>query len=428
MIARIREWFRVRLWEDDLNDVSRWKALGIGALRVTIHAARSFSRNLVGVQAAGLTMLSLLGLVPLLWLGLGVAKGLGFNETLEEYLAAWQKSEELPAVLREALRNFDLAVKRVSFKALGLLGMVLLGYSGYSLFVTIERAFNHVWKAKRRSWYKRIGSFIGIVVVVPLFVLTAIAVESVLEEGSLVLYMKENVPSLAVMYDAGVRFLPVAVVFIAITLLYKLLPSTRVYWRPAAVAGVLASVVLILVHGLYVRSQVGLALHNEVYAALAALPMLIVYLSLMWTIILAGVQVSFAVQNVNELGPPKDEPEVEYGTHRRLGLALALAACNEDSVELTEFAQSVDVPRPWVDAVVDDLVAAQILHLEEADGEDRVRTARPAAELTMWDVVHAVERHEGDQELQLPPQIEARLRESMAAARVMLQDFGLAKP
>ena len=59
MIARIREWFRVRLWEDDLNDVSRWKALGIGALRVTIHAARSFSRNLVGVQAAGLTMLSL---------------------------------------------------------------------------------------------------------------------------------------------------------------------------------------------------------------------------------------------------------------------------------------------------------------------------------------------------------------------------------
>jgi DNA-binding IscR family transcriptional regulator len=147
----------------------------------------------------------------------------------------------------------------------------------------------------------------------------------------------------------------------------------------------------------------------------------------MWTIILAGVQVSFAVQNVNELGPPKDVPEVEYTAHRRLALALTLAACNGDSVELTEFAQSVDVPRPWVDGVADDLIAAGILQIDGAD-DDVVRTARPPAEITLWDVVHSLEDREGDRELVLPPEVDARLDEAMDAVRVSLDDFGLAKP
>ena len=84
MISRLREWLRQGLWQEDLRRATRGRALGIGAARVSVYAFQSFRQNLVGIQAAGLTTITLLALVPLLWLGFGVIKGLGFAEAFRQ--------------------------------------------------------------------------------------------------------------------------------------------------------------------------------------------------------------------------------------------------------------------------------------------------------------------------------------------------------
>ncbi len=419
MIARIKEWLKRTLWEEDLGYSAKWRAVGIGSARVIVHGVKSFSTNLVGMQASGLTMVTLLALVPMLWLGLGVAETLGFEETLQAKLEELKKTQK---PFESIIANFQGAVDRVSFKALGLLGTVILTYSGYSLLSKVEQSFNHVWKAKHRSWYTRLGSFVGVVVIVPLFLLVAIVADSFLEAGTLVKHMRDHIAWLASLYDAGVRFLPSVIVWIALTLLYKLMPSAKVRWSASAIAGGVAAVGLVGLHGTYVKAQVGIALNNQVYAALAAVPMLIVYLSLVWTVILAGVQVSFAVQHVNDLGPPKEIPSAVHGSHRRLALVLAHAACERSPLELSEFTQSIDVPRAWVDGVVEDLEDARILEIVD---EGYVIPARSASLISMWDVVKAVEGHEGDVGLELPADLEARLSESLEAVRETLDEVEL---
>ena len=67
------------LWSEDLRRANSYRRIGIGTMRVAVHAVKSFSQNVVDIQAAGLTMVTLLALVPIMWLGLGVAKSLGFS-------------------------------------------------------------------------------------------------------------------------------------------------------------------------------------------------------------------------------------------------------------------------------------------------------------------------------------------------------------
>lgn len=299
MISRLREWLRHGLWQEDLRRATRRRALGIGAARVSVYAFQSFRQNLVGIQAAGLTTITLLALVPLLWLGFGVIKGLGFAEAFEKKLDDMSKSSDLPANLKELIWQFQSMVDGITYQTLELPGVVILAYTAYALFTKVEKAFNHVWKARRRSWYGRIGGFVTVVVLVPILVLVGMVGESVLQEG-----VRQNLPRFVALYDTGMQFVPLLVTCIALTVLYKLMPSAKVRWSAATVSGIIAAVVLILVHRFYIGAQVGLALFNQVYAALAALPMLIIYLTIAWTVILAGVQVSFAVQNVNSIGPP----------------------------------------------------------------------------------------------------------------------------
>ncbi len=63
--TRSKTFFLEDLWREDLRDCSNRRLLGFGVLRVVIHVGYGFSRNLGGIQAAGLTMLSLMAIVPI---------------------------------------------------------------------------------------------------------------------------------------------------------------------------------------------------------------------------------------------------------------------------------------------------------------------------------------------------------------------------
>lgn len=411
MIARIRKWLAEDLWAEDLRQATLGRELLIGTARILVHAVRSFSANVVGIQAAGLTMISLLALVPICWLGLSVAKALGFDDRLKERLDEFKRTGELPDYMLDLLGRFETMVDGVSFEALSWLGSLILIYTGYSLFTKVEQAFNHVWKAHGMSWYTRLGSFIGLVLVVPVLILTGIVGESILREIEII--------------NLGVRFLPVVGLWVALTMLYKAMPSTRVRWKAALVAGGLAALGIALVHRTYMSAQAGVARYNAVYGALAAIPMLIVYIELLWTVVLAGAEVSYGVHHLHDLRPRREVPPPTHRLYRRLALALAAATCrggaNRAPLELSEFTQQVDVPRKWVDRVAQDLVRAGLITADEKDFV-RPNSAEP---LTVWDVVKAIEGEDVAERLELPEALEDNLGDARQALRELMQDVRL---
>ena len=419
MVSRLRVWLREGVWEEDLRRASWLHKLWIATVRVAVHAGLGFYQNLVGIQAAGLTMFTLFALVPLLWSGFAVAEWLGFLEELQGSIDRLKNAENVPASLRESLIRFQSLADGVSYEALGLMGTVILGYSGYALFTKTEKVFNQVWKARRRPWYGRLGGFVAVVVFVPVLVLASIVGEAFLNEG-----LRQNLPGLAGAYEAGIGSLPYPVLTVALTILYKMMPSARVHWRAAAIAGAVAALAMIAIHRGYTEAQLSLDRFNRIYAALAAIPLLLIYLNLMWTVVLAGVRVSFAVQYVHSLGAPRVVSPPSREVNRRLGLAVVHSAFVRQEgdgalLEVESFARDLDLPREWIELVVESLVAAHIL---EHEGEDGLRVVRDPASVSVWEVARAVEETGDEIQIDLPYAVDARLQDAEESVRALLAD------
>lgn len=296
MGSRIQQFFRRDLWEIDVGQMSGWRRVGLVTLRVTAHALRTFVVDLGSLRASGLTLVTLLALVPLLALATWIAEGLGYGSVLDQELA--RVTAQAPEGLRPAVEEIRELVARTSFGALGAIGSALLAYSALMLFVRVEQSLNHVWRVSRgRAWYRRLTDFVALVVLVPLLAIGALSLNTLLHGAG----WFRGTPWLDELYRLGLGVVPHVLAWIAFTALYRLMPAARVRWASAAVGGVVAGSGWLFAHGLYLSTQMSVVRLNAIYATLAALPLLLIYLQVTWTIVLVGAEVSHAVQNRDEL-------------------------------------------------------------------------------------------------------------------------------
>ncbi len=394
-VRRFIRFLREDLWREPLRGMSRGKRLRIGTLRVLSHLLVAFTQNLAGIRAAGLTLITLLSLVPLLALVFALANGLGYGEDLKEAMLSY--AEELPPDLRDAVVQIHTMVDSVRFTALGLLGTLILIWTSFALFTRIEQAFNYVWRSRRRRpWFRRISDFIALVILVPVLVMGALFVKSWFTSAAEDL--REDYALVDFLVEAGLSLAPHVMMWVAFTTLYKMVPSAQVRWRAAVIGGVLAGSLWIFLYGVYLSFQVGVAQANAIYATLAALPLLLIYLQLSWTIILAGAEVSYAVQNLESLRGTEHLPPATHAIRVRLGWHLVIKASDNfrngrGGCDLAQFAMEMDVPREWVDAVFDALYAGGLLVGVQGD-QDIAMPARPPEEILFSQVLNAVNRQD----------------------------------
>lgn len=391
---RIITFLREDLWREELRRKPTAKRLGMATLRVLSHLFVSFRENLAGIRAAGLTLITLLSLVPLLALIFAIGNGLGYSDDLQ--LAMSEFAQDLPPGLQDGVQQIQIMVESVQFTALGLVGTLILVWTSFTLFTKVEQAFNHVWRTRsNRSLIRRISDFIALVVLVPVLVLGALFLTSMVTDAQWIQDLRAEHSLAEALYDAGTGFAPHVMMWVAFIAIYKLIPSANVQWRAAAIGGVVAGSLWIVVYGLYLTFQVGVARANAIYATLAALPLLLIYLQVSWTIILAGAEVSYAVQNLQALRGTEHLPPASHAIRVRLAWHLMARASEgfregRSGCELAQVAVDLDVPREWVDAVFDALYEAGLVVGIRGSDQDIAMPARPPEEITFAQVVAAV--------------------------------------
>ncbi len=426
-IKAFLRWFREDLWHEDLRSLSQPKRFFIAALRVGTHVFKNFFQDLGTIQAAGMTLVTLLSLVPLLALSFSIANGLGYGEELRDQF--FKLGQETPqfANLFEGLRAI---VEKTNFAALGVVGSVVVIWTALVLFIRVEQAFNHVWKTKKsRSWLRRITDFVALVMFVPPMVLVALVSNSVLSNPALAADINEYVPFIGWAVEAGLGIVPHIVLWAAFTALYRLMPSAPVRWKPAFVGGVFAGSGVLLVQSLYVRLQLGISGANALYGTLAALPLLLVYLQTMWTIILLGAEISYAVQNLRLLRGLVYMPESSFEMKQRMAWHIVTDCADRFRNKmlgsyLPQIGAKLDVPREWLDEVAERLIASDIVVRAEKDPEI-LMPGLPLEDLTWNEVYHAVEgdRHPRFKDsAPLPEEAERKLHEVRAAVDKALKE------
>ena len=422
--AAVRGFFATGLWEMRLDTLPAWKAAGVRLLRVLTVAVSEFLRDDCGLRAASLTFYTLLSVVPILGVAFGIAKGFGLEKLLEQQLQAQMagQTEALERILGFARNMLDDARGGL----IAGLGVVLMIWAAVKILGQIEAALNAMWDHRPpRSWGRRFGDYLAVLLVAPLLMLSAsgatVFIRTGLDEVAGRLGLLDTVGPLVVHL---LQLTPLLLAWALFTLMYAVMPNTRVRLLPALAGGAVGGVLYHLVQWAYIAFQVGASRQNAIYGSFAALPLFLAWVQTSWMIFLFGAQIAYAAQHAELWACCMRAPGA--GQDRRLLAGLHAAwlvagrfARGEAPLTAAELARAAGVPLSVVGASMERLTRAGLLAQTAHPDDGAYLPAVDPALLTLQRVWDALQETAPLDPAGLPAEaarLQAALRELKRAA------------
>ncbi len=404
-IPRLREFFEADLWRSDLDALGWPLSPTYRVLRVMQLAVSGVLANRTTFTASALTYTTVLSLVPLLAFAFSVAKGIGAfdrlrTEVILPFVAAnlGGNTADLPPAV-ETLRNtinsiLDL-VSHTDVSSLGLVGFSILAFAVIRVLSNVEDALNRIWGVRRaRSPVRRISDYLSLAVVTPILLLIAVSVTTAAQNSTWVEFLRAR-PAGSAMVDGFFGLTPFLSVWIGLTLLYLLLPNTRVSVRSALIGGLVGGTLWQLAQIGHVRFQAGMASYNAIYSSFAAFPIFLVWIYVSWVTVMLGGEVAHAHQIV---GLHRRVVLFHPHTHRqREGLALramlrigARFQAGDGAWVVEDLADSLGVAPISLYEILDQLSDAGLVALGREGRAHTVLLARTPDSVKVSDILTAL--------------------------------------
>jgi membrane protein len=293
--GRAAHWIE-RVREGDIASASAMHGYALHYLRVLFMVARLEVLNRLKLRAQALTYQTLFAIVPLLAVIFVIFRGFGGMEALQ------QRMERVivdnlaggPALSAQISSYIASAIGNVNGKTLGTVSIVLLVYSVIGLMQNIEDSFNSVFGVKKgRRLDVRIVMYWTVLTLGPLLMGASLTLTAVLQNEG----VGQVVHSFGIVSSALIHITPLLVTWTGFFALYMFIPNTRVNWRAAAGAAVIAGSgwsVAKFAFAIYAKHS---ATTMNIYGTLATLPLFLFWIYVSWMIVLFGAQVAFAFQN-----------------------------------------------------------------------------------------------------------------------------------
>lgn len=319
MIKKIIRFFTTDLWNLSLRGKGKTFKIAVLQLRATILALKGFEEHNVQLRASALTFYSLLSIVPILAMVFGIAKGFGFEAYLQESLENALKEHK--AILTEAIQFANNMLANVNGGVIAGTGLVVLIWSVMKVLGNIEDSLNSIWQIKKsRGFSRKISDYIAIIVIAPILVFISSGF-TVSQIGN---YFNNTfiISYIGPIINVIVWFLSFSIIWFVFTLLYIVMPNTKVKFGPAFFGGVIAGTMFHILQWGYVKLQVYLSGYGAIYGSFAALPLFLMWLQFSWTIVLFGAEVSFASQNVENYDFKSERTHLSNYNKRLLSLLV----------------------------------------------------------------------------------------------------------
>ena len=300
MLDRIKTFLDNELWllADKLVGYPK---IGVRALQVIVVTIQDFITDKCSIRAAALTYYSALSLVPILALLFGIAKGFGFEEMLRQKLLASGGSNQDMLIQMFAFAENTLANAKGGVVA-GI-GIILLFYTLLKTIGLIENAFNDIWDIQvPRTLLRKFTDYLSLLLITPILLIFS---------GSVTVFIGTNTQAIAHKLGIGeiigpalnfaLNLTPYILIWAMFLGFYMIMPNKNVKFKAALIGAIVAGSVYQITNWIYITFQVGVSSYNGIYGSFAALPLFLVWVQLSWTIVLFGAELSFAIQNMDEL-------------------------------------------------------------------------------------------------------------------------------
>lgn len=299
MIDKAIHFVTTDIWRIRLSDLPFGKSIIIKQLRIIILAVRGFDEDKCMLRASSLTFYSLLSIVPVAAMAFGIAKGFGFEKYLEKQL--YEKLPVQEELLSQIVTFSNSMLENTKGGLIAGMGLIILFWSVIKVMGHIEGSFNDIWEIKEaRSFGRKFSDYLSTMMIGPVLVFMSSSVTVFITTQ--VTNITENVSLVGLVSPLIfflLKLLPYCLIWVLFTIIYILMPNTKVHFRSGAIAGVIAGTIYVVVQWGYINFQVGIAKYNAIYGSFAAVPLFLIWLQLSWLIVLFGAEISFASQNVD---------------------------------------------------------------------------------------------------------------------------------
>ena len=314
---------------------------------------RQFDEDRCIQIAASLTFTTLLSIVPLITVALTLISAFPvfgqMSDALQRFLLERLVPESVGAVATYAAQFTASAAK------LTVVGVAFLAITAIMLLMTIERAFNQIWRISHpRSMFQRLLIYWTLLTVGPVLVGASLSLTSWLVTLSLGLV--GDIPGAGV---ALLKIVPVLLTSAALALLYLTMPNRRVALTDALFGGVLAGFAFeVMKHGfaLYVTQ---FPTYTLVYGAFASVPIFLLWIYMSWLVVLSGAVVVAALPEWRErAGEAHPAPGSDFFDALQILKTLWHAHRTGEAVGLSRLHGVVKARVECIEAVLDKMIGA----------------------------------------------------------------------
>jgi membrane protein len=382
------------IWHTPLSELSMVRTFLIKQMRIIIIAARGFAADKVNLRASALTFYSLLSIIPIIAIAFAIAKGFGLDQDLRRLIM--DEFSTYQTVLNPLLEKAQSAIEETRGGYMAGVGMLILFYSVMSLFDEIESSFNHIWQIRTsRPWYRKFTDYLTMLIIAPVFIILSSTITIFI--GTELVDFMGRAPILG-FFKPIISFLiklaPFFLTWVTMTILFIIMPNTKVNFVPAMIAGIITGTFLQGLQWLYLDLQFGIMKLSAIYGSFALVPLFILWIQSNWIVVLLGAELSFANQNISRYEYESEALNIS-NFHKRalilmiMHLIIRNFAIGEKPLNAEQIGQALKIPVRLARDILQDLSNVNLVSTIFED-ERKERVYQPSLDINKLTVSYVL--------------------------------------
>jgi membrane protein len=386
------------LWSSKIDHLPKWQRYSIKTVRISLLAMKSFKESELILRSSALTFYTLLSIVPIVGLIFGISKGFGLEQVMKRELYRYFSKQ--PEILDYLLEFSNRLLNSTKGGLIAGIGFALLLWSVLQVLGNIESAFNNIWRVKKdRTWVRKFTDYLAIMLIAPLLIVFS---------GSITVFLNvqidEFTKSIALLGPVrhwilfGLQLSPYILIWLIFSMIYLVMPNTRVKISAAIVAGIIAGSAFQLFEYVFINLQIGVARFNAIYGSFASFPLFITWLQLSWTIVLIGADISFSIQNINSHEREMQQIDVSHRSKiiYALGIMKLIVVHFRDELKAPTveiLSEKLEMPVKLAGEIVEQLIDAELI-VAVNDEKNREIYFLPKTDISKLTAAFIIERIE----------------------------------
>lgn len=382
----IYNFIRYEIWRITEHELSRTKRIVYRFVKIIVLATRGFVNERLNVKASALTYSILFAVVPMFALIVAIGRGFGVEAMIEKSLqdSLVAQADMIPTVMGFVKRYLETTQGGIFIGV----GLAILLFSVMNFFIQVELAFNGIWQVKKaRSVISQFTMYFSAMLIIPIFLVISsglsIYINTVLSKTTI--YELFSPLLKFVVYLA-----PYFINWLIFTIMYMVIPNTKVKFVNALIAGIIAGSAFQLFQILYINGQVYLSRYNVVYGSFAAIPLLLLWLQISCLIVLLGAEISYASQNIQNFEYEMDSKNISHRYRNFLTLFvtyLIVKQFEKQQPPLSSYQIGITyrLPIRMVNMILTKLVEVNVL-VEVYTEKNKAKTYQPAIDINQLTV------------------------------------------